>query len=221
MTTMNPLSDQFLAVESLIFSRSTIEFYRNGGTLPHELPPITFLWVQQLLLWACHPSWGLVVAGQQWEQPHLRLRSTCCASWLFFHHTITIPAVSFGSSVPMHLFLPLSLSFYLSKNLHPRKQQIVGWTSLAIFYPIFAENWKKKKKGRTEGWWWGSIGSKSLKFVWRQYCFGRKQCGVDACSWICPGFSYWKEYVACFLIPFSNVVCNFFFSCKFYLNSIF
>lgn len=146
MTTMNPLSDQFLAVESLIFSRSTIEFYRNGGTLPHELPPITFLWVQQPLLWACHPSWGLVVAGQQWEQPHLRLRSTCCASWLFFHHTITIPAVSFGSSVPMHLFLPLSFSFYLSKNLHPRKQQIVGWTSLAIFYSIFAENWKKKKK---------------------------------------------------------------------------
>lgn len=50
MTTMNPLSDQFLAVESLIFFRSTIEFYRNGGTLPHELPPITFLWVQQPLL---------------------------------------------------------------------------------------------------------------------------------------------------------------------------
>lgn len=50
MTRMNPLSDRYLAVESLIFSRSTIEFYRNRGTLPHELPPITFLWVQQPLL---------------------------------------------------------------------------------------------------------------------------------------------------------------------------
>lgn len=101
---------------------------------------------------ACHPSWGLVVAAQQWEQPHLRLRSTCCASWLFFHRTITIPVVSFRSSLPIHLSLPLSLSpsLLLSENLHPRKQQIVGWTSLAIFYPIFVENWKKKEKGGEE-----------------------------------------------------------------------
>lgn len=71
------------------------------------------------------PSWGLVVAGQQWAQPHLRLRSTCCASWLFFHRTITIPAVSFGSSVPMPRFV--SLSLFASENLHPWKQRTAGW----------------------------------------------------------------------------------------------
>lgn len=67
------------------------------------------------------PSWGFVVAGQQWAQPHLRLRSTCCASWLFFHRTITSPAVSFGFSVPTQTSVSLSLvkSSILENNESP------------------------------------------------------------------------------------------------------
>ena len=140
MTRMNPLSNRYLAVESLIFSRSTIEFYRNRGTLPHELPPITFLWVQQPLL--CELVTPRGVSQQRDNNENSRTYGYALrAAPADYFFTAQLPSLSFHFALRSpYIFLFLSPSLLLSENLHPRKQQIVGWTSLAIFYPIFVEN---------------------------------------------------------------------------------
>lgn len=127
---------------------------------------------------ACHPSWGLVVAGQQWEQPHLRLRSTCCASWLFFHRTITIPVVSFRSSLPIHLSLPLSLSFSLWKPSSSKTTN--SWMDFPSYLLSYlCGKLKKKKKKGEKNEWWGSIESKFAKICLTTILFWRKTmwCG--------------------------------------------
>lgn len=88
----------------------------------------------------------------------------CRFIWLFSPHA--------SSSSSLSLFLSFSEKHSSSKTTN----RWMDFPSYLLSY--LCGKLKKKKKGRTEEWWWGFIESRLLKFVWRQYCFGRKQCDV-------------------------------------------
>lgn len=169
---MNPLSDRYLAVESLIFSRSTIEFYRNRGTLPHELPS-RFYGSSSPFCASLSPLVGSRSSGTTMRTAALTVTLYVLRQLIIFsphnYHpcrfiSLFAPHTSFSSSLP--------LSFSLKTFILENNKSLDGLPQLSFILSLWKIEKKKKKGEKNE--WWGSIESKFAKICLTTILFWRK-----------------------------------------------